>query len=225
MTTYTFTSKADVAYAEIRQQILDGRLEGGSKLLQYELADALGISITPLREAVRRLSGEGWIVLDAHRNARVAAVDFGEAQQVFEARRALEPAAIALAATRRTDADITRMTAALDQLLPVTREWGETALAAHRAVHEALYRSAHNDVMIRVLNDLWDKSDRYRRVGLQLPPGGEPRTRDFNEHHELVRLVIAGEADAAAMLMASHIDNSLTAAALAEHDLVERRTS
>jgi len=217
VTTYTFTSKADVAYAEIRQRILDGTLEAGSKLLQYELADSLGISITPLREAIRRLSGEGWILLDAHRNARVAKMDFDEARQVFEARRAMEPVAIALAAARRTDSDIARMTAALENLLPVTREWGETALAAHRGVHEALYRAAHNEVMARILNDLWDKSDRYRRVGLQLPPGGEPRTRDFNEHHRLVELVIAREADAASELMASHIDNSLTASALAEH--------
>lgn len=217
MASYTFTSKADVAYAEIRQQILEGRLEAGSKLLQYELAEALGISITPLREAVRRLSGEGWIVLDAHRNARVAAMDFDEAREIFEARRALEPAAVALAAARRTGSDIARMTTALENLLPVTREWGETALAAHREVHEALYRAAHNDVMARMLSDLWDKSDRYRRVGLQLPPGGEPRTRDFDEHHELVRLVIAGEGDAASTLMASHIDHSLTAAALADH--------
>lgn len=216
-TTYTFTSKADVAYAEIRQRILDGRLEAGSKLHQYDLAEELGISITPLREAIRRLSGEGWIVLEGHRNARVARMDFDEARQVLEARRALEPAAIALAASRRTDSDIARMKAALEELLPVTREWGETALAAHREVHEALYRAAHNEVMARLLNDLWDKSDRYRRVGLQLPDGAEPRTRDFNEHRRLVELVIAGEADAASGLMASHIDNSLTASALLEH--------
>jgi DNA-binding GntR family transcriptional regulator len=221
VTTYTFTSKADVAYAEIRQQILDGTLEAGSKLLQHELADSLGISITPLREAIRRLSGEGWILLDAHRNARVAGMDFDEARQVFETRRALEPAAISLAAARRSDRDIARMTAALENLLPVTREWGETALTAHREVHEALYCASHNDVMIRMLNDLWDKSDRYRRVGLQLPAGAEPRTRDFNEHHQLVELVIAGEADAASELMASHIDNSLTATALEQQLAVE----
>jgi DNA-binding GntR family transcriptional regulator len=216
VTTYTFTSKADVAYAQIRQQILDGTLEAGSRLQQYDLAASMGISITPLREAIRRLSGEGWILLDAHRNARVAAMDFDEAGQIFEARRALEPAALALAAVRRTDSDIARMNAALENLLPVTREWGETALAAHREVHHALYSASHNQVMFRMLDDLWDKSDRYRRIGLQLPPGGEPRTRDFDEHHQLVDLVIAGEANAASDLMASHIDNSLTAAALEE---------
>jgi DNA-binding GntR family transcriptional regulator len=214
MTTYTFTSKADVAYAQIRQQILDGTLEAGSKLAQYELAASMGISITPLREAIRRLSGEGWIVLDAHKNARVAAMDFHEARQIFEARRALEPAAVGLAAVRHTDDDITRMYSALDKLVPVTRKWGEKAVAAHRDVHRAIYSASHNPVMIRMLDDLWDKSDRYRRIGLQLPPGAEPRTRDFDEHRTMVELVVAGDADAAIELMQSHIDNSLTATAL-----------
>jgi DNA-binding GntR family transcriptional regulator len=210
-----FTSKADVAYALIRQRILDGTLAAGSKLAQYDLAADLGISITPLREAVRRLSGEGWILLDTHRNARVAGLDLAGARALLEARRALEPAAVALAAERRTDEDVARMQAALKRLRPVTRRWGETALAAHREVHRALYCASHNEVMVRLLDDLWDKSDRYRRVGLQLPPGGEDRTRDFEEHHELVRLVTDGESDAAAALMASHVDHSLAAAVLA----------
>jgi DNA-binding GntR family transcriptional regulator len=176
--TYTFTSKADVAYAQIRDQILAGVLPAGSKLSQYDLAADMGISITPLREAIRRLSGEGLIVLDTHRNARVATMDFDEARQLHETRRAIEPAAVELAAERRTDADIDRMREALKALMPVTRRWGEPALAAHRELHQALYHASHNAVMIRLLDDLWDKSDRYRRVGMELPPGNEPRTRD-----------------------------------------------
>ena len=139
------------------------------------LADELGISITPLREAIRRLSGEGLVDLDAHRNARVARMDADEARELFEARRALESEAVALAATRRTDADVERMHEALRHLLPVTRQWGEAALVAHRDVHRALYPASHNTVLIRLLDDLWDKSDRYRRAGLELPPGDEPR--------------------------------------------------
>ncbi|WP_211225933.1 GntR family transcriptional regulator [Nocardioides alkalitolerans] len=218
MTTHTFTSKGDVAYAELRAQILSGALPAGSRLSQYELAAALGISITPLREAVRRLSGEGLIVLDTHRDARVAQMDMTEARELFETRRALDPAAIALAAVHRTPADIERMRAAVARLLPVTRQWGEPALLAHREVHQAIYCASHNTVMIRLLDDLWDKSDRYRRLGLELQPGAGPRTRDFEEHGEMVELVVAGDADAAAALMRRHIDMSLTAAALAAHE-------
>lgn len=210
-----YSSKADVAYAELRDRILSGRLEAGSKLMQYVLADELGISITPLREAIRRLSGEGLIVLEGHRNARVAEMNADEARELFETRRALDPEAIALAAVRRTDADIARMQEALKHLLPVTQQWGEAALVAHREVHQAIYVASHNTVLIRMLDDVWDKSDRYRRAGVQLPPGAEPRTRDFEEHGRMVDLVIDRQPDVASTLMRSHVDNSLTALALA----------
>ncbi|MGA5363140.1 FCD domain-containing protein [Streptomyces purpurascens] len=67
---------------------------------------------------------------------------------------------------------------------------------------------------IRLLDDLWDKSDRYRRLGLELPPGDEPRTRDLQEHHQLVDLVEDGRAAEAAQLMRDHITHSLTATAI-----------
>lgn len=213
-----YSSKSDVAYAELRRRILDGRLEAGSTLRQYVLAEELSISITPLREAIRRLSGEGLVVLDAHRNARVAGMDAAEARELFEARRALESEAVALAATRRTEADVERMQEALAHLLPVTQQWGEAALVAHRDVHRALYTASHNTVLVGLLDDLWDKSDRYRRAGLELPPGSEPRTRDFDEHGRLVELVVAGGADEAAALMRHHIDHSLTATALSTEE-------
>ncbi|WP_229052419.1 GntR family transcriptional regulator [Aeromicrobium sp. Leaf350] len=214
----TFLSKGDIAYAALREQILSGALPAGERLSQYEIADQLGISITPLREAVRRLTGEGLIVLDTHRDARVARMDVTEARELFETRRALDPAAAELAATNRTDDDVAAMRAALEDLVPVTRDWGEHALRAHRALHRTIYAASHNTVMIRVLDDIWDKSDRYRRIGLRLPTGAEPRTRDFQEHEELVDLVVAGDGAAAAELMRAHIDRSLTAAALAAHD-------
>ncbi|WPB95744.1 MMPL family transporter [Streptomyces malaysiensis] len=106
------------------------------------------------------------------------------------------------------------MRGAVDRLLPVTRQWGDEALTAHRAFHQALYRASHNDVLIRLLDDLWDKSDRYRRLGLELPPGDEPRTRDLQEHHRLVSLVVDGRAAEAAQLMRDHITHSLTATAI-----------
>ena len=61
-----FSSKSDVAYAELRGQVLSGQLKPGSRLAQYELARSLGMSITPIREAIRRLSSEGLVDLDTH---------------------------------------------------------------------------------------------------------------------------------------------------------------
>ncbi|MGW7518365.1 GntR family transcriptional regulator [Streptomyces sp. NPDC054796] len=209
-----FLSKSDLAYAELRGRILTGVLPAGSRIAQYDLAESLSMSITPLREAIRRLSSEGLVHVETHRDVRVSTMNSDEARQLFEVRLSLDPTAAELAATRRTDEDVAAMRAAVKVLLPVTRHWGEEALTAHRAFHQALYRASHNDVLIRLLDDLWDKSDRYRRLGLELPPGDGPRTRDLDEHHRLVELVVDGQAAAAAQLMRDHITHSLTATAI-----------
>ncbi|MEU3983455.1 GntR family transcriptional regulator [Streptomyces sp. NPDC026672] len=220
-----FLSKSDLAYAELRGRILTGDLPAGSRLAQYELADSLNMSITPLREAIRRLSSEGLVEVETHRDVRVSTMSSAEARELFEVRLSLDPTAAELAAGRRTEEDLAVMRAAVDRLLPVTRQWGEEALTAHRAFHQALYRASHNEVLCRLLDDLWDKSDRYRRLGLELPPGDGPRTRDLEEHHRLVDLVEEGRAAEAARLMRDHITHSLTATAISalenrenEHD-------
>lgn len=209
-----FSSKGDVAYSELRRLILSGQLPAGSKLAQYDLAESLRMSITPLREAIRRLSSEGLVDVDTHRNVRVAPISAVEARQLFEVRLSLDPTAVELAATRRTDVDIAAMRAAVARLLPVTQQWGEEALSAHRQFHRTLYVASHNNILIRLLDDLWDKSDRYRRLGLALPPGAEPREIDLQEHHDILALVIAGNGPAAAELTRHHIRKSLTAAAI-----------
>ncbi|MBQ1080743.1 MULTISPECIES: GntR family transcriptional regulator [unclassified Nocardiopsis] len=207
----TFSSKGGLAYTELRRRITSGELAPGSRLSQYELAEELGMSITPLREAIRRLVSEEWVVMDAHRDVRVAPMSASEARELLEVRFSLEPSATELAALRRTEEEIATMRAAADQLLPVTRTWGEEAIATHRAFHRSIYAASHNKVMIRLLDDLWDKADRYRRIGLELPAGAEPRTIDLNQHHRILELVIVGDGAAAADLVRSHIRNSLGA--------------
>ncbi|WP_344931355.1 FCD domain-containing protein [Saccharopolyspora gregorii] len=96
-------------------------------------------------------------------------------------------------------------------------------MTAHRAFHRALYAASHNDVLIRMLDDVWDKSDRYRRIGLELPPGDEPRTRDHREHHELCDLIAAADAPGARELMRAHIERSLTGSAIDALEHRERR--
>ena len=87
-------------------------------------------------------------------------------------------------------------------------------MCAHSAFHRALYVAAHNDVMTRLLDDLWAKSDRYRRLGLTLPAGDEPRMIDFNQHHQMLELVVDRDAAAVHALARLHIENSLTASAI-----------
>ena len=209
-----FSTKSDAAYAEVRRRILAGELAPGSVLDQYLLSDQMGMSITPLREALRRLRGEGLIDIDVHKNTRVTPLNGTEARELFEIRMALDPAAAELAAERRTDSDIKILRNAAKHLVPVTRTWGEKGLLAHSAFHRAIYVASHNDNMITMLDGLWDKSDRYRRLGLMLPSGADNRERDFIEHRKMLEMIIDKDAQGVADLMRQHIRLSLTVAAI-----------
>ena len=209
-----FSTKSDAAYAEVRRRILAGELAPGSILDQYLLSDQMGMSITPLREALRRLRGEGLIDIDVHKNTRVAPLSADEARELFEIRMALDPAAAELAAQRRTDADIKILQNAAKHLVPVTRTWGEKGLLAHSAFHRAIYIASHDDNLIGMLDGLWDKSDRYRRLGLLLPSGAENRERDFIEHQKMMEMIVDQDAPGIADLMRQHIRLSLTVAAI-----------
>ncbi len=79
-------TKADYAYSEVRERIMSGALPHGAVVSQEALAAELDVSTTPLREAMRRLSSEGLVVLDAHRDARVAPLSAAEARSLFEIR-------------------------------------------------------------------------------------------------------------------------------------------
>ncbi|MEU4226406.1 GntR family transcriptional regulator [Nonomuraea sp. NPDC026600] len=203
-----FTTKADHAYLRVKELILSGVLPPGSVIAQVRLARDIGISTTPLREALRRLKSEGLVALDAHRDARVAPLSAEEARDLLEMRRSLDPLSIALAAERRTRADIAGMRAAAEGLSPLPGDPAYEQLVAHRRFHAALYGASHNDLLIGTLDGLWDKSDRYRRLALEVDRG-----RKAAEHEALLEYVIAGDADGAAAVMREHIDTSLGAQA------------
>ncbi|MFD0203399.1 MULTISPECIES: FCD domain-containing protein [Saccharothrix] len=143
------------------------------------------------------------------------------ARDLLELRASLDPLAVALAAGRRTEADVRELRAALRGLRPLRRDPGVADLVAHRRFHAALYRASHNDLLIATLDGLWDKADRYRRLGLETGRGDEERDRAAAEHRELVEHVVAGDADAAAAVMRRHISASLGARAVSHLGGVE----
>jgi DNA-binding GntR family transcriptional regulator len=205
-----FQTKADHAYYHLRQEIARGDLPAGEPINQEELARTMGISVTPLREALRRLAAEGFIVLAAHRDARVAPLSDAEAQNLRELRVPLESLAAALAAERITDAQKTELQTLAARLEPLGEHATEQALEAHRNFHAAIWSAAHNPPLTDTLALLWDRADRYRRYGLSEIRGtGTERTDDFQQHHELTELIVNGERDAAGELMHRHIEASL----------------
>lgn len=206
-------TKSDLAYARVRAMVLSGELEPGSVVPQARLASSIGVSTTPLREAMRRLSVEGLVSLGAHRDARVAPLTAEEARDLVELRLSLDPLACALAAERRTTSEIERMRTALAACRALPDEPTTGDLAAHRAFHRAVYVASHNDVLVATLDGLWDRTDRYRRLGLRTPRDQAERDRTDREHEQLVDAVARGDARAAQDVMRHHVDHSLGARA------------
>jgi DNA-binding GntR family transcriptional regulator len=209
-----FETKSDYAYRQVRDRILSGELQPGAVIQQRELASRIGISTTPLREALRRLKSEGLVELDAHRDARISPLRAEEARDLLELRKSLDPLAAGLAAQRRTNADIQAIRAAHAGLEPLPTQPAIGQLVAHRNFHAAIYRASHNDLLIEALEGLWDKADRYRRLALQTDRGQAARDQKADEHRMLVDFIAAGDSDAAANMMRAHIDTSLGATAL-----------
>lgn len=203
-------TKTAYVYEELRRRILAGELAGGQIISQEQLAVDLGVSTTPLREALRRLDAEGLVTLDAHRDARVTELNAEEARSLFEVREKLDPLASKLAAQRRTDADIADIKTALRDLEPLSTSTGFEMLLAHRAFHRSIYTASHNPLLMSLLEGLWDKADRYRQVGLKSKPDSRAdQARVRREHIEIAEAVINGDPRAAERTMRNHVRASL----------------
>jgi len=209
-------TKNAYAYEELRRRILTGEIAQGSVLGQPQLAREIGVSTTPLREALRRLAAEGLVQLESHRDARVASLTADEARDLYVIRENLDPLAAGLAAESRTPADIADIEAALKQLTPLHDAADLAALMAHREFHRAIYTASHNPPLIGILEGLWDKADRYRQIGLRGQKESEKdRLRVQQEHVEIADAVVAGDAARAREAMQRHVAGSLGRRAIA----------
>jgi len=164
-------SVVDHVYSALRERILSGDLPRGTKLRQASLADELGVSRTPLREALRRLSTEGLVEFSPNRGATVSELDFGDMRHAWSARVALEPGAARLAAQRR-DADAI---AAMRDAVKLQRQAagdGMDSFAANRSFHLALAAASGNPHLTRFAEMLW-----VPRIGVPIyqAQAAEPR--------------------------------------------------
>lgn len=208
-----FPTKSDFAYEQVRGRILSGEFAPGQVLNQAMLAGTIGISTTPLREALRRLKSEGLVELGAHRDARVTGLTAEQARDLVEIRMSLDPLAAGLAAERRSSADLREMRDALAALKPLPSSPTVDELIAHRRFHTAIYTASRNEILISTLDGLWDTADRYRRLALTEERDPAVREQTASEHDALLTCVAGRDAAGAADVMRRHIGASLGARA------------
>lgn len=193
-----FQTKADMAYSMLRGRIMNGSLAPGTSLKQEQLAAEIGVSTTPLREAITRLEAEGLVSSSAHHEVTVSTVDLDDLIAVYEVKEHLDALAASLAAVRRTDDEAREIEETAQLLSP---DSGGDLLRANREFHAMIYRASHNPVLIELLDDLWDRSDRHRRLISDL--AREPVVA--GEHRDLAHAVREGDSRRAASLMRGHV--------------------
>jgi DNA-binding GntR family transcriptional regulator len=195
-------TKTDAAYSELRARILDGTLPPGSVLDQDTIASQLGLSTTPVREALRRLESESLVVMAAHREARIATLTREELEDIYDVRLALDPLAARLATEHATDEQIA---AARDALEWTGVSVAEVMLEGNRRFHRAIYNSSGNDALLAILEGLWDRSDRYRMALLRTDDGRREADAD---HQEIFEAFANRDAVLVERLMYEHLARS-----------------
>jgi DNA-binding GntR family transcriptional regulator len=202
---------ADAATAELRERILSGELESGSPLRLEELARSLGMSISPIREAVRKLETLGLAVHVAHRGSRVKELDVQDLRDTYEARLALEPVAVARAAGRISEREVEQARAELVNYT-LFHERGDRAAAraAHDAFHFTLYSASGSEWLVRLIRPAWENSERYR--ALATPSAEVIRARQL-EHERILAACAAGDGDTAARELRSHLEQTVNVVA------------
>jgi DNA-binding GntR family transcriptional regulator len=202
-------TSADRALAALRELILDGDLRPGTRLGEVELADRLGVSRTPVREALTRLAAEGLVEIAPNRGARVATWTVAELEGVFDLRASLEPQLTGFAVARAGAEDVAaleelaqRMLAVgtpgpdqdLDALVPLNRAFHDRliALAEHPALAAALAAAIHPPIVLRNFHT-------YDEASLR---------RSLAHHAEIAAAVRAGDPAWARAVMTAHISNA-----------------
>jgi DNA-binding GntR family transcriptional regulator len=189
---------------ELRAAIISGQLKPGERLVEDRLAEELGVSRNPIREAIRTLASEGFVEVEARRGAVVASLSSEEVAELLEVRATLESANAKLAARRRDPVILDQLknvlargTAAIDR--------GDTAALPYlnNEFHAQLAQAGHNRVMADLMKTLRDRTaPLFRSIGL------DAARRSWAEHAEILRAVIAGDSELASLLAYRHVLNA-----------------
>jgi DNA-binding GntR family transcriptional regulator len=192
---------AEYVHRRVREAILEAELPPGEIMSQVALAEELGVSRTPLREALRMLQGEGLVEARTNRRVRVAPISPSDLEELYSLRVVLEAQALRIAVPRMSQEHIARLEGSIAEMAHFAeqrdmRRW----LVPHAEYHRQLTRLA-GERFESLLSQLFDHAERYRRLHL----GHGPSAWATADHREILDAVKLGEAQHASALLASHL--------------------
>lgn len=195
----------DVVFNTLRQAILKGELEPGERLMEIQLAERLGVSRTPIREAIRKLELEGLVLMIPRKGAEVAKISEKSLRDVLEVRRSLEELAIELACARMEEEDILNLEQAQEAFrAAVTQGDSMTIAESDEHFHDIIYNGTGNTRLVQILNNLREQMYRYRLEYIK----DEDKRQILLVEHDLIFKAIRNRHVAEAKAIArEHIDN------------------
>lgn len=191
----------------LRQGILSGRLPGGTRLVQAELASHFGVSNTPVREALRQLATEGLVQFDSYRGAEVLTPTQEDTEQVYEVLALLEPVIARKAAAKVSKEQLAELTSIHEAMKKTTEisDW----VPLNRAFHGLIHDAADSARLASIVGGLMDAST--VQVATVIRTGLVGIDRSNSEHERLLKALAKGDGDRAASVMAKHIEATLKA--------------
>lgn len=199
----------DVVFHTLREAILKGDLKPGERLMELQLADKLGVSRTPIREAIRMLQQEGLAVTIPRRGAEVAKMTEKDMEDVLQIREALEILAVRLASEKITEDEIAQLEEKVSEFEEVLTT-GDVKLIAQTDVdfHDIIYNAAENPKLVTMLNNLREQIYRYRVEYLK---DAAIYPRLVAEHKEIIRGLKNRDKEFVVGKMKEHMDNQANA--------------
>lgn len=195
----------DVVCNALRQAILLGELKPGARLMEIHLADRLGVSRTPIREAIRKLAQEGLVTIVPRKGAEVAQITEKSMNDVLEVRRALDALCAELACERITPQELENLRLACESFETAVRTADAKEIAhADVALHDIIVKATGNQRLIQLVHNLAEQMYRYRFEYIQDTSQHETL---IEEHRIIYQSILGKDKQTAAQAAKTHIDN------------------
>lgn len=196
----------DLVFEALREAIITGELKSGERLMEVQLAEEMGVSRTPVREAIRKLELEGLVAMVPRKGAYVSGMSLKDAIDVFEIRESLEGLAAGLAAERITEEELINLKKVFDDMgSAVVRNDLKTLIKKDAEFHQIMFTASRNERLAQTINTLREHIERFRAQSFSNPA----RVSTFlTEHKKIYDALISRNAEKSEALARDHIRRS-----------------
>lgn len=196
----------EVVAETLREAIVNGTLNPGERLMEIQLAEELGVSRTPVREAIRKLELEGFVIMIPRRGTYVADLSIKDINEVFEIRTALDVLAAGLAVERITEDELEQLERLLVEIGKLIEgDDIDKIVEVDSQFHDVLYKASRNDRLVGIINNLREQITRFRSISIQYP--GRMKV-SIEEHRQLVEAIADRNTELAQQIAREHMENS-----------------